>query len=57
MDVANDYKEVVVQFGYISMFSAAFPVAPALALLNNLFESNIDLSKLLRGRRSPLRDR
>ena len=56
-DVGDDYLEMVLQYGHISMFAAALPVAPALALLNNLLEAKSDLAKLLKSRRLPLKDR
>ena len=56
-DVGDDYLEMVIQFGYVCMFAAVLPVAPALALLNNWFEARVDLAKLLKSRRVPLQDR
>lgn len=44
----------LLQFGYVTMFSAALPIAPLLAYINNLFEFNLDLVKLSECRR-PLR--
>ncbi|CAN0334131.1 unnamed protein product, partial [Discosporangium mesarthrocarpum] len=41
----------VIQFGYVSMFSVAFPLAPLLALVNNKFEFMLDLKMLVEGRR------
>jgi hypothetical protein len=55
--VGDDYLEMVMQYGYVTMFAAVLPVAPALALLNNLFEAKVDLAKLLKSRRIPLHDR
>ena len=34
----NEYLEIVVQFGFITIFVCAFPLAPLLALLNNILE-------------------
>lgn len=45
-DMDEDYLELVLQYGYATMFAAVFPEAPIFALLNNLFEASIDLSKL-----------
>mmetsp|Transcript_28204 Transcript_28204/g.62456 ORF Transcript_28204/g.62456 Transcript_28204/m.62456 type:complete len:970 (-) Transcript_28204:129-3038(-) len=56
-DLNADYLELVIQYGYVTMFVVAFPLAPALALLNNLFESKVDLFKLAECRRSPLLQR
>jgi len=42
LDAFNDYNKMVIQFGYVSMFVAAFPLAPVCALLNNLLEIRTD---------------
>lgn len=39
------------------MFVVAFPLAPALAFINNYFEIGIDMKKLSGCRRPPLIDR
>jgi len=56
-DLNADYLELVIQYGYVTMFVVAFPLAPALALLNNLFESKVDMFKLTECRRPPLLQR
>jgi len=38
--------EIIIQYGYVAMFSICFPLTPALALLNNKFEARIDAIKL-----------
>ncbi|CAL8069690.1 unnamed protein product [Calicophoron daubneyi] len=43
----DDYLEMFIQFGYVSMFSCVFPVAGLLALLNNLVEIRGDAFKLV----------
>ncbi|RWS14905.1 anoctamin-10-like protein [Dinothrombium tinctorium] len=45
-DTYFDYLELFVQFGYVFLFSAIFPLAPILALLNNLIEIHSDSFKL-----------
>lgn len=35
-EVAQEHIEILVQFGYVSMFAVAFPLAPILAFLNNV---------------------
>jgi hypothetical protein len=42
LDAFNDYNKMVIQFGYVTMFVAAFPLAPACALLNNVLEIRTD---------------
>nr|NP_001086810.1 anoctamin 5 L homeolog [Xenopus laevis]AAH77486.1 Tmem16e-prov protein [Xenopus laevis] len=41
-----EYLEMVVQFGFITLFVASFPLAPLLALLNNILEIRVDSWKL-----------
>ncbi|UJR13801.1 hypothetical protein I4U23_000811 [Adineta vaga] len=43
----NEYIEIMVQYGFIAMFSIALPIAPFLAMINNLFELRTDASKIL----------
>lgn len=42
----DDYLEMFIQFGYVLLFSPAFPLAAFCALVNNLFEIRIDAFKL-----------
>eukprot|EP01034_Spumella_vulgaris_P025395 gene25395-31853_t len=51
---AEDYLEMLIQYGYISMFAVAFPLAPLLAYVNNYFEGSVDIAKLAECRRSPI---
>lgn len=46
--------EIMVQYGFIAMFSIAFPIAPFLAMINNLFELRTDANKLLFEFRRPI---
>ena len=48
---------LVIQFGFITIFVAAFPLAPFFALANNIFEIRIDSNKLLCETRRPIADR
>lgn len=41
-----EYLEMVIQFGFITLFVASFPLAPVLALVNNLFEIRVDAWKI-----------
>ena len=36
--VRREYEEMVVQFGFIALFSVGFMLAPLMGLLNNLIE-------------------
>ena len=45
-DTFADYAEMIVQFGYVTFFSMAFPLAPVCALVNNLIEIRTDAYKL-----------
>ncbi|XP_023118957.1 anoctamin-5b isoform X2 [Amphiprion ocellaris] len=40
-----EYLEMVVQFGFITLFVASFPLAPLLALFNNILEIRVDAWK------------
>ncbi|CAF1367665.1 unnamed protein product [Rotaria sp. Silwood1] len=50
----NEYIEIMVQYGFIAMFSIALPIAPFLAMINNLFEIRTDAIKLLFELRRPI---
>ncbi|KAH0620835.1 hypothetical protein JD844_021649, partial [Phrynosoma platyrhinos] len=41
-----EYLEMVIQFGFITLFVASFPLAPLLALMNNILEIRVDSWKL-----------
>jgi len=49
----GDYDELLVQFGYVSLFVVAFPLAPLLALFSNLLEFLVDGTKLMTLSRRP----
>lgn len=48
---------LVLQFGFVTIFVAAFPLAPFFALLNNWIEIRLDANKLVRETRRPLAER
>lgn len=48
-----EYLEMVIQFGFITLFVASFPLAPLLALLNNILEIRVDAWKLTTQFRRP----
>ena len=41
----EEYLEMVLQFGFITIFVCAFPLAPLFALLNNWMEIRVDANK------------
>ncbi|XP_003740347.1 anoctamin-7 [Galendromus occidentalis] len=43
----QEYLEMVLQFGFITIFVAAFPLAPLFALLNNWIEVRLDAHKFV----------
>ncbi|XP_032314978.1 anoctamin-10 isoform X5 [Camelus ferus] len=44
----DDYLELFLQFGYVSLFSCVYPLAATFAVLNNLTEVNSDALKMCR---------
>ncbi|XP_073899000.1 anoctamin-5 isoform X3 [Castor canadensis] len=49
-----EYLETVIQFGFVTLFVASFPLAPLLALINNLVEIRVDAWKLTTQYRRPV---
>ncbi|XP_062847734.1 anoctamin-5 isoform X2 [Trichomycterus rosablanca] len=49
-----EYLEMVIQFGFITLFVASFPLAPLLALINNILEVRVDAWKLTTQFRRPV---
>uniref|UniRef100_A0A8D0DK61 Anoctamin n=1 Tax=Salvator merianae TaxID=96440 RepID=A0A8D0DK61_SALMN len=49
-----EYLEMVIQFGFITLFVASFPLAPLLALMNNILEIRVDAWKLTTQFRRPV---
>lgn len=52
-DTFNDYLEMFIQFGYVTLFSSAFPLAAFWALLNNVIEIRSDAFKLCTSKQRP----
>ncbi|XP_078797816.1 anoctamin-4-like isoform X5 [Oryzias latipes] len=50
----DEYFEMILQFGFTTIFVAAFPLAPLLALLNNIIEIRLDAYKFVTQWRRPL---
>ncbi|KAM7002986.1 anoctamin-2 [Tautogolabrus adspersus] len=51
--VTPEYMEMMIQYGFVSLFVASFPLAPAFALLNNIIEIRLDASKFVTEIRRP----
>ncbi|XP_004346228.1 hypothetical protein CAOG_05555 [Capsaspora owczarzaki ATCC 30864] len=49
----GEYLEMVLQYGFITLFIAAFPLAPLLGFLNNIVEIRLDAVKLVVTTRRP----
>jgi len=49
----DEYCEMVVQFGYMTLFASTFPIAPLMALLNNIVEIRTDGFKILSAKTRP----
>ncbi|CAL8374160.1 unnamed protein product [Arctogadus glacialis] len=48
-----EYMEMIIQYGFVSLFVASFPLAPAFALLNNVIEIRLDAAKFVSEIRRP----
>ncbi|KAM9317962.1 anoctamin-7 isoform 2-T2 [Pholidichthys leucotaenia] len=53
----NEYLEMVLQFGFITIFVAACPLAPFFALVNNWVEIRLDAQKFVTEYRRPVAER
>ncbi|KAK3743463.1 hypothetical protein RRG08_011307 [Elysia crispata] len=53
----QEYLEMVLQFGFITIFVCAFPLAPLFALLNNWVEIRLDAHKFVMETRRPVAER
>ncbi|CAF0946662.1 unnamed protein product [Adineta ricciae] len=50
----DEYLELVIQFGFVTLFVVAFPLAPLFALINNLVELRLDAWKFLSKYKRPI---
>lgn len=50
----DEYLEMVLQYGFVTIFVAAFPLAPLFALINNFIEIRLDAYKFVTQWRRPL---
>lgn len=57
MSLFYEYLELVIQFGFVTIFVSAFPLAPLLALVNNIFEIRLDAQKMLHTFKRPVAQR
>ena len=48
MDTFEDFLELALQFGFCTMYVSAFTLAPIFALINNVYEKEVDSNKMLR---------
>ncbi|KAI0404331.1 DUF590-domain-containing protein [Xylaria palmicola] len=53
-DVAVDYREMVVQFGYLSLFSSIWPLTPLSFFINNWVELRSDAMKIAMSSQRPI---
>uniref|UniRef100_A0A6P7FJS9 Anoctamin n=1 Tax=Diabrotica virgifera virgifera TaxID=50390 RepID=A0A6P7FJS9_DIAVI len=53
----SEYLEMVLQYGFITIFVTAFPLAPLLALINNVLEMRLDAKKFIKYYRRPVPQR
>jgi len=53
-DVSGDYREMVMQYGYLSLFSVAWPLAGLCFWINNWFELRSDAVKIAISSRRPI---
>ncbi|XP_074619855.1 anoctamin-7-like [Acropora palmata] len=50
----SEYNEKVLQYGFLMLFTAAFPLAPLIALLTNAIDMKVDARRLLWTNRRPV---
>ncbi|XP_028415893.1 anoctamin-6-like, partial [Dendronephthya gigantea] len=49
-----EHMEIVLQFGFVLMFTAAFPLAPLIAFINSIIEIRLDAIKFIHFQRRPI---
>jgi hypothetical protein len=49
----DEYNEMAIQFGYVTLFAAAFPIASLASLVNNIIEIRSDAFKLVQHTQRP----
>ncbi|XP_049825597.1 anoctamin-5-like isoform X2 [Aethina tumida] len=53
----SEYLEMVLQYGFVTIFVTAFPLAPLFALINNVLEMRLDATKFIKYFRRPVPQR
>lgn len=53
LNLYDDYREIMLQLSFMSLYAPAFVLAPIFSLFNNLFEVRIDATKMLKHQRRP----
>uniref|UniRef100_A0A1I8GIU1 Anoctamin n=1 Tax=Macrostomum lignano TaxID=282301 RepID=A0A1I8GIU1_9PLAT len=54
LQLFDEYLEMVIQFGFVTLFVAAMPLAPLFALMNNVLEVRLDAWKMVALLRRPI---
>eukprot|EP01119_Soliformovum_irregulare_P016980 TRINITY_DN49_c0_g2_i1.p1 TRINITY_DN49_c0_g2~~TRINITY_DN49_c0_g2_i1.p1 ORF type:complete len:776 (+),score=246.23 TRINITY_DN49_c0_g2_i1:64-2391(+) len=49
----DEYSEMVIQYGFLTLFAAALPIAPFLAVINNMVEIRTDAARFLTATNRP----
>ena len=57
MSLFYEYLELVIQFGFVTIFVSAYPLAPLFALINNVFEIRLDARKMILNYKRPVAQR
>ncbi|XP_013793719.2 anoctamin-1-like, partial [Limulus polyphemus] len=50
----SEFNEKIIQYGYLMLFAASFPLAPLLALIINIIDLRVDGKRLLWWNRRPI---
>ena len=53
MNLFGEYLEMVIQFGFTTLFATAFPLAPIFAFVNNVIEIRLDAFKFVTALQRP----
>jgi len=53
-ELFGDYSETITQFGYVTLWSSIYPLAPMMSLLNNWIELRSDAFKITVNQRRPI---